>query len=504
MAAGMLSLCLGYAETNRIILQEDFESFKTTKALRAAWPGGPAELMTNAPGGGHAAGHNGTGMNRRGGFFVFPDATHNLILQADFYDFATNTDQNVIVSINGEDPHDNVGFGLKGSYCYMARVGGFSSNTNWISFKRGQLPVRGWHRFKAIISVTNATVALDLEADGEVDGKLDFPFNRVAPTFTQIRFGGYSGQLAERGIALVDNIKLELISLEPAVVASTSSNRNDLPAVTPHSNPLPQGDGEPVPPLAERVRAGATNRAETNVSILQPSNDVAESAAQRSTVGTDAGKLITPSIANPTASAPASGPATSQAPQVNASLPAPVWWICAALALIIGLLGAVIWMLRRQGTVAPRALLTEGNDDGNAKEGDMVAVAARGEDHWRDRALQAEAIAAKQAEILGEKVGPELVEFAKETLVQGLYTQRNALLETQVKAKQTLIELEARLSELHLPAQERIRAYEKRITELERQLESRDDEMRELTRATLLLVQERLEEERAQQGPRFN
>ena len=61
--------------------------------------------------------------SRRSGFFVFPDATHDLVLEADFYDFGTNTDQNVVVSLNGEDTHDNVAFGLKGAYSYVARVG---------------------------------------------------------------------------------------------------------------------------------------------------------------------------------------------------------------------------------------------------------------------------------------------------------------------------------------------------------------------------------------------
>ena len=108
------------------------------------------------------------------------------------------------------------------------------------------------------------------------------------------------------------------------------------------------------------------------------------------------------------------------------------------------------------------------------------------------------------AKILGEKVGPELVEFAKETLVQGLYTQRNALIETQRRAQQALVDLEARLGELHLPVAERIDAYEKRIAELEKELETRGDEMRELTKATLLLVREKLEQERAREQRRFN
>src|SRR6476646_10996491 len=130
--AAMLLPLLAHSETNRIILREDFESFRGTKALRSAWPGGPALLGTNAAGGGRCASHDGTGMNRRGGFFVFPDATHNIVFEADFYDFGTNTDQNVTVSLNGEDTHENVAFGLKGPNCYMARAGGISAKTNWI------------------------------------------------------------------------------------------------------------------------------------------------------------------------------------------------------------------------------------------------------------------------------------------------------------------------------------------------------------------------------------
>jgi hypothetical protein len=63
--------------------------------------------------------------------------------------------------------------------------------------------------------------------------------------------------------------------------------------------------------------------------------------------------------------------------------------------------------------------------------------------------------------------------------------------------------LESRLSELNLPVHERIRAYEKRIAELEKELESRDEEMRELTRATLLLVKQKLEQERESTEQRY-
>jgi hypothetical protein len=112
----------------------------------------------------------------------------------------------------------------------------------------------------------------------------------------------------------------------------------------------------------------------------------------------------------------------------------------------------------------------------------------------------------KQGEILREKMIPELTEFAKQSLVQGLYAQRNLLIETQLKAQEALTELEWRLKTAQAPLQERIQVYEKRILELERETQTQSEEMRELTRATLALVREKLEVERlsVQQQSRFN
>lgn len=54
--------------------------------------------------------------------------------------------------------------------------------------------------------------------------------------------------------------------------------------------------------------------------------------------------------------------------------------------------------------------------------------------------------------------------------------------------------IESRLVALHLP--DRIQAYEKRIAELQKELETRSGEVRELTHATLLLLRRKLEEEK--------
>ena len=74
----------------------------------------------------------------------------------------------------------------------------------------------------------------------------------------------------------------------------------------------------------------------------------------------------------------------------------------------------------------------------------------------------------------------------------------------QQKAQWQLAELEARLGALCLP--ERIAGYEKRITELEKELETRSGEVRQLTDATLLLLRRKLAEERRLEGvkDRFN
>ena len=125
---------------------------------------------------------------------------------------------------------------------------------------------------------------------------------------------------------------------------------------------------------------------------------------------------------------------------------------------------------------------------------------------WKQRALTAEAVAGKQAEVLREKMIPELAEFAKQSLVQGLVTQRNVLMETQHKAQQALTELEARMNTLQTLLQERVRVYEKRIAELEQEVHSQGEEVRELTRATLALVRKKLadEQESGRLESRFN
>lgn len=120
---------------------------------------------------------------------------------------------------------------------------------------------------------------------------------------------------------------------------------------------------------------------------------------------------------------------------------------------------------------------------------------------WQQRALTAEALANQQALILREKLMPELTEFVKQSLVQGLAAQRDALLAMQQQALQSLLEMETRLANLNAPLQERIRAYEGRIAELEKEISQQGAEMRELTRTILELMRKKLETEQDQAAP---
>jgi len=178
-----------------------------------------------------------------------------------------------------------------------------------------------------------------------------------------------------------------------------------------------------------------------------------------------------------------------------------VWWIVGSLAVIIALLGFLVFLFWRKGGAGSGTRTAHSMSTLPALPEGAAANSLSAED-WKQRALVAEAMAGRQGQMLREKIMPELTEFAKQSLVQGLYAQRNALIERQQKAQQALVEFESRLAALQLPFQERIRAYEKRIAELEKEVETQGEEMRELTRATLVLVRKKLEDEQEHERTR--
>ena len=179
---------------------------------------------------------------------------------------------------------------------------------------------------------------------------------------------------------------------------------------------------------------------------------------------------------------------------------AAAWCITGALAVIAALLAWRVVRPRPKRSVAHRPLpapavpaLLPATSEVQANPAPAAPL----------RLLSMGALSEAEAQAQRDRVVSELTEYAKERLVQGLYSQRKDLAETQQKAQQALAELEARLTALHLPMQQRIAAYEERIAQLQKELETRDGEMRELIQATVLLVRERLEETKERDASRF-
>ncbi len=93
-------------------------------------------------------------------------------------------------------------------------------------------------------------------------------------------------------------------------------------------------------------------------------------------------------------------------------------------------------------------------------------------------------------------LAPHLVDALKSAVVQELAAQRRELLAGQQAAAAELTELARRLEAVQTPMLERLRAYESRIGELERDLADQSKENRELLKLKIDLLREKIETER--------
>jgi hypothetical protein len=100
-------------------------------------------------------------------------------------------------------------------------------------------------------------------------------------------------------------------------------------------------------------------------------------------------------------------------------------------------------------------------------------------------------------------LAPHLMDALKDAVVQELAAQRNELMAGQQAAAAELTELARRLEAVQTPLMERLRTYEKRITELEKDLADQSKENRELLRLKIDMLRQQIETERAA-TPRMN
>ncbi len=94
-------------------------------------------------------------------------------------------------------------------------------------------------------------------------------------------------------------------------------------------------------------------------------------------------------------------------------------------------------------------------------------------------------------------LSPHLMEALKEAVVQELAEQRRELLAGQHAAAVELTELAHRLEAVQTPLLERLRAYEERISELEKDLADQSKENRKLLELKIDLLRQQIESERA-------
>ncbi len=126
------------------------------------------------------------------------------------------------------------------------------------------------------------------------------------------------------------------------------------------------------------------------------------------------------------------------------------------------------------------------------------------EEIWRQRALEAERRADQALAAARNELAPHLAQAIKETLVQELAIQRKELLQAQHIAIMELSQLTHHLDELKAPLQERLRSYETRIQELEKELAARSEENRELLKLKIEMMRHQLEIERMRNRMEFN
>lgn len=101
-------------------------------------------------------------------------------------------------------------------------------------------------------------------------------------------------------------------------------------------------------------------------------------------------------------------------------------------------------------------------------------------------------------------LAPHLVDALKDAVVQELAAQRRELLAAQQTASAELTALVQRLESVQTPLFERLRAYETRIADLEKDLADQSKENRELLKLKIELLKEQVVTERSASRINFN
>jgi hypothetical protein len=167
------------------------------------------------------------------------------------------------------------------------------------------------------------------------------------------------------------------------------------------------------------------------------------------------------------------------------------FWLIGGATGALLILGASIGLwLRRKSSVSLLPALRDG--------GALEPSAPTADDaNWQQRALAAERRAEKAQAVIRQGLIAHLARWMSDTLVQKLLLQRGHLIDAQQKAVTEVDKLGQRLDTIHSRMQGRLTAYERRISELEKELDTQDEINRELIQAEIQSIRSQMDAERA-------
>jgi MYXO-CTERM domain-containing protein len=208
-----------------IIVSDNFESYATSAALLAAWPGNAATLLDAANGNpGQSAAHlasstAGSGaVNARTFAAVNPTDAQPLSLSVDIFDDGTSANKRITTGLrNGANNIVELGMFNAPSHYAFRLILFASGNPNWVAFDTlGQSGIANasavrWNRFGAVIGDTQTAFTLDLGADGSIEATHIVAAAPGAVGINEIRFGGPSALTSAGGGANFDNILLQTV-----------------------------------------------------------------------------------------------------------------------------------------------------------------------------------------------------------------------------------------------------------------------------------------------------
>ena len=209
-------------------------------------------------------------------------------------------------------------------------------------------------------------------------------------------------------------------------------------------------------------------------------------------------------------------PPPAPAPVVAAAPPPKPWWL--AGLVLIPAVGILVWRFTRRNRHASLLPARVTRDESGAAviacpacdeeiiipAGALAAANPADHPEWRVRALSAEQRAERAHAAIRSGALAQFTHWLKVKFVRRLISDRSRMLEAQNAAAAEMAEMERRLDDLHAPLQERLRAYEQRVCDLEKSLAAKDQENRELIKAKILLTRQQLAAERARNPAELN